>query len=284
MTTQDTSELKERERNSWASVAAGWRRRDALLRKGAAPVTERMLELAGIQAGHRVLDIASGTGEPAISAAVLAGDSGSVIGTDLVEEMLAFAREKAEQAGLGNIEFRCVDGETLDLEPATFDAVTNRWGLMFMPEPHTCLAAAHAALKPGGRIALACWAAPDRNPFVGLILQTLADFMEVPQPPPGAPGIFAFADPERLQAVLESAGFAAIELETMEIDVVEVADGQSYWEAMSDLAAPVMQLVRQLDATTRAGFIEDVIARADALKEDDTLRMRGTTWIASASR
>ncbi|MGB5305413.1 MAG: class I SAM-dependent methyltransferase, partial [Gammaproteobacteria bacterium] len=276
--------LKERERNSWAAAAAGWRRQDALLRKGAAPVTARMLERAGIRAGHRVLDIASGTGEPALSAAALTGDSGCVIGTDLVEEMLAFAREKAQQAGLGNIEFRCVDGELLALEAATFDAVTNRWGLMFMPEPKACLAAAHAALKPGGRIVLACWTTPDQNPFVGLIMETLADYMAIPQPPPGTPGIFAFADPERLQSVLESAGFDAIELETLEVDVIEVADGRCYWEVMSDLAAPVMLLVRQLDPATRAAFIEDVIARADTLKQDDSLRMRGTTWIASASK
>ena len=151
MASPDKSELKERERNNWASAADGWRRRDGLLRRGAAPVTERMLELSGISSGSRLLDIASGTGEPAISAAQIVGVAGKVIGIDLVDEMLAVAREKAAKAGLGNIEFHCIDAETLDFTAGSFDAVTIRWGLMFMPEPMACLAAAHKALKPDGR-------------------------------------------------------------------------------------------------------------------------------------
>ena len=213
MSTPDNNELKERERCAWASVADGWKRRDDLLRKGAAPVTERMLELAGISPGHRVLDIASGTGEPATSAAELTGMTGKVIGTDLTEEMLAYARDKAASAGLANIEFLCVDGETLDFEADTFDAVTIRWGLMFMPEPEACLRLANRVMKKDSRIAIACWSAPDKNPFVGVLIQTLGKYMEVPKPPPGAPGIFAMADPERLHGVIAAAGFRNIELE-----------------------------------------------------------------------
>lgn len=284
MTNPDKSELKERERHNWASAAEGWRRRDDLLRKGAAPVTKRMLELSGISSGSRLLDIASGTGEPAISAAKIVGESGKVIGTDLVDEMLAVAREKTAKENLGNIEFRCIDAEALEFTEASFDAVTIRWGLMFMPEPQVCLAAAHKALKQNGRISLACWAAPEKNPFVGVLITTLSKYMDMPVPAPGTPGIFAFADPERLQDVLASAGFRNIILEEMVIDVVEVDDGRAYWEAMSDLAAPVMALVRQLGDSVRSDYIDDVIKAADALKQGETLRMRGTTWIASADK
>ena len=284
MSTPSNTELKERERTAWASVASGWKRRDELLKQGAAPVTERMLELAGISAGHRVLDIASGLGEPAIPAARLVGPGGQVFGTDLVEEMLVYAREKAATAGVTNIEFMCVDGETLDFEGAHFDAATCRWGLMFMPEPEACLKLLHGVMKENARFATATWSAPEKNPFVGLLMQTLGNYMELPKPPPGTPGIFSLADPDRLRGLLESAGFSDVELEEMEINVLEVADGKAYWEAMSDLAAPVMTLVRQLDDETREVFIADVIAAADALKQGDTLCMRGTTWLASASR
>lgn len=280
----DISELKERERNNWSSVAEGWRRRDELLRKGAAPVAKRMLELSGISSGSRLLDIASGTGEPAISAAQIVGESGKVIGTDLVDEMLAVAREKIAGMNLDNIEFYCIDAETLDFTAGSFDAVTIRWGLMFMPEPQACLAAAHKALKQGGRISLACWAAPEKNPFVGVLMKTLSKYMDIPVPLPGTPGIFAFADPERLRDVLASAGFRNIVLEEMEIDVVEVDDGRAYWEAISDLAAPVMALVRQLDGPTRSSYIDEVIEVADALKQGKTLRMKGTTWVVSADK
>lgn len=274
---------KQREKQAWASVADGWRRRDALLKKGATPVTERMLALAGISEGQRVLDIASGVGEPAMAAAERVGSSGRVVGTDLVDEMLAYAREKARDAGADNIEFRCIDGETLCFDPDTFDAVTCRWGLMFMPEPEKCLSLARQVMKQDARLAVACWSAMEKNPFVGVLMQVLARHMELPKPPPGTPGIFALADPDRLRGVISQAGFNDIELEELEIDVVEVEDGQAYWNAMSDLAAPVMTLVSQLDEEARARYIDDVIATADAMKQGVTLRMRGTTWIASAS-
>ena len=280
MNNTESNEFKVRERDAWASVADGWMRRDELLRKGAEAVTRRMLELADISDGHNVLDIASGTGEPSISAARLTGDTGSVIGTDLTEEMLAYAREKARQAGVGNIEFKCVDGETLNFPANTFDAVTIRWGLMFMPEPVTCLQQAHDVMKDTARIAIACWSAPDKNPFVGLLIQSLGEYMDIPKPPPG---IFAMADPERLHATIAAAGFSDITLEELEIDVLEVPDGQAYWDAISDLAAPVMRLVNQLDDKTREAYIKDVIDAANICKQGKSLCMRGTTWIAAAT-
>ncbi len=282
MSSAESVASKAREHDSWMSVAEGWHRRDALLRKGGAPVTEWMLARTAIADGHQVLDIASGTGEPAISAAHLVGDNGRVTGTDLVEEMLVFAREKARQAGLANIEFNCSDGEALDFEAETFDAVTIRWGLMFMPEPGVCLASVHNLMKQGGRISIACWSDPEKNPFISLLTKTLGKYMDLPQPPPGAPGIFAFADPERLRAVIEAAGFRDIVLQELEVDFIEVDSGRAYWEAMSDMAAPVMQFVNQMDSATRSWFIDDVITSADALKQDGVLRMRGTTWVASA--
>jgi len=284
MTNTDNSDFKARERDAWASVADGWMRRDELLRKGAEAVTRRMLELADISDGHYVLDIASGTGEPSISAARLTGDTGRVIGTDLTEEMLAYAREKAGQAGVSNIEFKCVDGETLDFPANSFDAVTIRWGLMFMPEPVACLQQAHDVMKDTARIAIACWSAPDKNPFVGLLMQSLGEYMDIPKPPPGTPGIFAMADPERLHATIAAAGFCDITLEELEIDVLEVPDGQAYWDAISDLAAPVMRLVNQLDDKTREAYIKDVIDAANICKQGKSLCMRGTTWIAAATR
>ena len=281
---QVATAIKERERNNWASAAEGWRRRDNILRKGAAPVTKRMLELSEITSGARVLDIASGTGEPAITAAKIVGDSGMVIGTDLVDEMLMVAREKAEKEGLSNIDFHCIDAEKLIYTDGSFDAVTLRWGLMFMPQPQDCLASAYRVLKQGGRIALACWSAQEKNPFVDVLLKTLEKYIDVPSSPPGSPGIFAFADRERLRGVLVDAGFSNIVLEEMAIDVIKVNDGFTYWEVISDLAAPVMALVGKLEDSMRSDYIDEVIRISDTMKKDGTLCMKGTTWIASASK
>jgi SAM-dependent methyltransferase len=183
-----------------------------------------------------------------------------------------------------NIEFKCVDGETLDFPANTFDAVTIRWGLMFMPEPVACLQQAHDVMKDSARIAIACWSAPDKNPFVGLLMQSLGEYMDIPKPPPGTPGIFAMADPDRLHGTIAAADFSDITLEELEVDVLEVPDGQAYWDAISDLAAPVMRLVNQLDDKTREAYIQDVIDAANICKQGESLCMRGTTWIAAASK
>ena len=115
-------------------------------------------------------------------------------------------------------------------------------------------------------------------------MQALGEYMELPKPPPGTPGIFAMADPERLHGTIAAAGFGDITLEELEIDVLNVPDGQAYREAISDLAAPVMTLVNQLDDKTREAYIKDVIDAANICRQGESLCMRGTTWIAAASK
>jgi ubiquinone/menaquinone biosynthesis C-methylase UbiE len=280
----DPITFKENERKSWASVAPGWQRRDELLKNGAAAVTERMLTLASIDKGHRVLDVASGTGEPAIPAAVRVGEQGRVIGTDFADEMLAIARDKAAKHQLTNIEFRCMDGETLQFTEPTFDAATIRWGLMFMPDPQSCLRKVYRLLKNDGKIVIACWASPERNPFLSVFLASLKRHTEIPTTPPNTPGIFAFAEPARLSGLLAECGYIDVSIEEMEINIMDVADGSAYWQTMQDLAGPLMRLVEKLDAQAREAFVQDLIQTADALRRNDRLRLPGTTWIATGTR
>ena len=277
-------EIKDRERQTWGSVAEGWRKNDEQLRQNAEAVTQRMLDLARISKGHWVLDVASGTGEPAIPAAHRVGPSGKVVGTDLVDEMLAIARDKARQQQIDNIEFLCVDGETLPFDPESFHAATIRWGLMFMPDPVACLRQAHGSMKKGGRMVVSCWAEPERNPFFTHLTSVLSQFMDLPQPPPNAPGVFAFADPDRLVSVLQESGFQDIEVEDLTINMVEVDSGEEYWDMMGEMAGPVVQLMKQMDETTRAAFIQAVIDSANQLMQDGKLRLPGTTWIAHGSK
>lgn len=112
-----------------------------------------------------------------------------------------------------------------------------------------------------------CWAEAERNPFVSPLMKVLAN-----------------ADPARLTGEIRSAGFRDVQIEEMEIDVVEVDSGETYWEAMSDLAGPVMVLVNQLDGRSREPFISEGIDAANRFLAGNSLRMRGTTWIASGIR
>ena len=284
MTTNSSQDIIDREQHTWRSVSDGWRKNDAQLRENAGVVTQRMLDLADIGAGHRVLDIASGTGEPAIPAAHRVGESGRVIGIDLVDEMLAIACDKAQAQTLQNLEFQTVDGKGLDFDAASFDAVTCRWGLMFMPEPQTILQEIHHVLKDSGQLVVACWAEPERNPFFTHAMSVLMKHMEVPKPAPKAPGVFAFADHEHLADTLLNSGFQSVTIEDISFNMIQVSNGEEYWQMMKELAGPIVQLTKQMDETTYQAFSEEVIASAESLKQGDTLSMVGTTWIARATK
>lgn len=283
-TTNSSQDIIDREHRTWRSVSDGWRKNDAQLRDNAEPVSQRMLDGARITAGHRVLDIASGTGEPAIPAAHRVGETGHVTGVDLVDEMLAVAREKAVAQNLRNIDFQTVDGSGMPFDAASFDAVICRWGLMFMPEPQDILQQIHHVLKDEGRLAVACWAEPERNPFFTHAMSILVNHMEVPKPPPGAPGIFAFADRQRLEDTLRDSGFRDIEIEDHSFNMIQANSGEEYWQILEELAGPIAQLTQQMDEATYQAFSEEVIASAEALKQGDMLSMVGTTWIAHATK
>ena len=255
-----------------------------MLSRCSAPVTARMLDRANLRPGYEVLDIASGGGEPAISVAQRVGPTGRVIDTDLVEDMLVHARAHAQQAGLNNIEFRCVDGELLDFDAGRFDAATMRWGLMFMPEPLTALRRIHQTLKAGARLAIATWAESSRNPFIGLCMEVLGRHCDLPEAVPGAPGIFAFADGDRLQSTLETAGFTDVERETLEFVVIEADTAQEYLSTLLDLAGPIAVLYGEMDATARQAFIDDFLTQLERHKVGDMIALHGTTWVAGATK
>ena len=282
--TSSPQDIIDREHRTWRDVSDGWRKNDARLRENADCVTQRMLDLANIGDGDWVLDIASGTGEPAIPAAHRVGESGRVIGVDLVDEMLSVARDKAEAQQLKNVEFQKVDGKSLAFEAGSFDAITSRWGLIFMPEPQTSLQQMHHVLKNNGQLVVACWTEPERNPFFTHAMSILMKHMDVPQPPLKAPGVFAFADPDYLEDTLRQSGFQSIEIEDLSFNMVEASSGEEYWQIMKELAGPIVQLTKQMDQATYDAFSEEVIASADELKQGDTLSMVGTTWIARASK
>jgi len=284
MGTPESESIKAREHATWTATAPGWRKHDDLVTHGTAPATERLLDLAGVAAGTRLLDLASGTGEPALTGARRVGDEGSVLGTDLTEDMLAFAREKAQRDGLSNVEFRVCDAERLEVEEGSVDAVTCRWGLMFMPDPVGALRRARAALRPGGRAAVATWAEPERVPFASLPLAVIRQHADVPTPPPGTPGIFALSDPELLRSVLQDAGFDEVTVEEVDVPMLEVDSGADYWEVMRELAGPIAAVFRGLPEDTQRLVEESIGKAAETLRDGDRIRVGGISWVAAGSK
>ena len=257
-------EAKQSQHKSWTMVAPGWGKYDPLMRTWAAPVTERMIALAAIREGSRVLDIACGAGEPALTIAERVGPGGAVLATDFVEEMIGYARSKAQARSLSNIEFRCVDGEVIDEMKNSFDAVTMRWGLMFMPDPVKCMHCANSALKPGGKAVISVWTEAANNPFVTVPLGVLKRHMDIPAPAPGAPGIFALADPDRLHAIFAEAGFSDVTIEQVSIPMADFSTGAEYDVFIRELAGPVASLFAQLPADTQAIVKQEIVREAEA--------------------
>jgi ubiquinone/menaquinone biosynthesis C-methylase UbiE len=180
-------------------------------------VSERLVALAGIEPGDRVLDVGAGQGEPALAAARLVGPTGGVVATDLSAEMIAFGRERAAAAGLDNLEFVESDAASLDFPEGSFDAALSRWGIIFEPDAEAAMARIRTFLKPGSRMAISSWGPPERVPMAGIPQRVLMQRLQIPPPPQGAPGPFSRPTPEALASLLEAGGFSGVEVEEAEV-------------------------------------------------------------------
>jgi enediyne biosynthesis protein CalE5 len=211
----DPASLKRDEREAWNKGAASWNKWWPILESAAQSVNERLVELAAVRPGSRVLDIATGTGEPAVTAARVAGPGGRVVAVDQSAEMLAIARERARALGLANLEFVESDAESARLADASFDAAVCRWGLMFMPDLSGAVNLIHRALKPGARFATAVWASGEKVPMITLASEAIRRIAKLPPPPPDAIEPTRLADTSILASALAAAGFKEVAIETM---------------------------------------------------------------------
>jgi enediyne biosynthesis protein CalE5 len=286
MTQSDTRTIKEHQKKEWGEAAEGWRKHHNRLNEVSGPVTRTMLELAGVTSGRRVLDIACGSGIPAIPAAQAVGPTGFVLATDQAPEMVEVARDFAKEDGVTNIEFRLVDGEELDVEPRSFDAVTCRWGMMFMPESVGFLRRAYGALKPNGRIAVAVWGPPEKNPFIGLPIMTARKYYTGPPlPDPTAPGgVFSFADKGQLKSVFEQAGFRDVQIDEMVLPMAVFDNGTEYWEYCMEIMSPLRRILDQMPADTVEKIGQEVIEAASEGSPDGKVSLNGNPILASATK
>ncbi|MEO8456949.1 MAG: class I SAM-dependent methyltransferase [Chloroflexota bacterium] len=282
--TQNVEQVKDQMRKEWGSAAPAWKKYDDQLQKGTGMVRDRMLDLAELAPGKRVLDVACGTGEPAIPAAERVAPDGFVLATDLAEEMLEVAREMAKERGVPNIEFRVADGEQLPVDDGSFDAVTCRWGIMFMPRPDAFAKEAYRALKPGGRAVMAVWASPQQNRAISLPMAVASRYTEVPPPPPGAPGVFSFADPKRLPDVLSAAGFKDVQLEEIAVTMAEFDNGHDYWSYISEFSGPVRTVLGKLPDEMRQKIAAEVAAEASGGDASKPVKLPGLAMIGHGTK
>ena len=205
-----------------------WRRYDAIESRLTAPLSERMLDLAGLQPGMHVLESRDRPRGAYTSSCIAGSESrGSVLGVDLSGAMLRMARETADRDGLTNLDLREGNAESLDDIPRNhFHAATVRWGLMYMEAPVAALATARRALVPTGVLVAALWAEPERASFFTMPRRLLERYRSLPTLDPEAPGMFRYADLERVVRDFDRAGFTLDHVEDMELPVFEAKTGE----------------------------------------------------------
>jgi len=236
----DPNEFKLNQRQSWDSVARGWQKWWKTFENGAQKVSDRLIELANVESGDKVLDVATGIGEPAISAAKIVGKSGHVTATDISSEMLEIAEERARSLSLNEImDFKQSDAERLELGTnQAFNSIICRWGLMFLPNLDRALSNVLGLLVPGGKLAAAVWSEPSKVPLISMPINSARQELHTPLLGQVMPGSFSLADIDALKKSLEKAGFVDIKSETIRV-VFEFNSAEEYTEFNQDIAAPV---------------------------------------------
>jgi enediyne biosynthesis protein CalE5 len=237
------TEFRDGQRNQWNVAATGWKKYSERIDKQAGHISERLVELAGIAPGSRVLDVAAGYGEPSLTAARTAAPGGSVVATDISAEMIAFGRERAVAGGVDNIEFVESDAMSLDFPADSFDAAVSRWGIIFDPDGEGAAARVRSFLKPGARFAISSWGPPERSPFLAIPMRTVIQRLGVEPPPPGTPGPLSRPTPEAIGGLLEGGGFSDVAVEDGEVTFTYESP-EEFTTFVREIAPPITALMK----------------------------------------
>jgi ubiquinone/menaquinone biosynthesis C-methylase UbiE len=244
MTQQTPEQIIAGQRQDWNRVAGGWEKWDRFFDEQMTFLNHRLVADARLRSGMRVLDLGSGTGYPALLDAHTVGPDGSVTGIDLAEQMLEVARRNS------------------------FDAVTSRFCLMFLPDIPKAAAEIARVLKPGGWLAAAVWSAPAKNPSISLAMEAIKQVIEVPPPDPAAPGIFRLAKPGDLAGMLQQAGLTDVAEQEFLAEWSYASAGE-YYTRLVEVAAPVQNLMAKLSADQAQDVKQRILQAATQYRRGD---------------
>jgi SAM-dependent methyltransferase len=244
--------FREKLRQEWtdADTVAAWRKWHPQLSSFTRGATAAVLEGAQLRPGMRVLDLASGVGEPAIPIAEAVGPSGHVTGTDVGPGMIELAAELARKKGLDNIDFRVVDVETLPFPDNSFDVVSSRFGVMFFADQVKAFRECLRVLKPGGRVSFVAWGKREQ-PFLGSTMGVVMKYVDAPPPDPDAPHAFMFGERGLLASKLKAAGFANAREEVRTVTGRWEGSPEQYWQQFTEVAVPFRPLIAKLTPDMR---------------------------------
>jgi SAM-dependent methyltransferase len=279
----DADLYKRTTTDQWQSAAKAWNDWGPTLETWLGEATERMLDLAEIGPGSRVVDIAAGAGGQSLAAAHRVGDDGMVLATDISSNILDYAAAAARAEGLSNLATKVADGEDIDVEPDHYDAAISRLGLIFFPDRARALGGIRRALRPGGRISAIVYTTADRNGFFSVPINLIRERAQLPPPAPGQPGPFSLGSPGVLGAELEAAGFTDV--------VVEVIDAPLRMASVEECLAferesfgALHQMLAGLEQAEQEQVWEDIATALSAFDGPDGFVAPGELLVGAGTK
>jgi SAM-dependent methyltransferase len=267
----------------WDEAAKGWGRAADAVRDAGMAASTWLIEQLSLKPGETLLELAAGPGDTGFMAAGLIEPGGTLISSDGSEAMLAVARERAERAGVKNVEFKQLQLEWIDLETATVDAVLCRWGIMLTVDPAAAAREIRRVLRPGGRVTLAVWDEAEANPWMTLPGRALLELGLIEPPDPNAPGPFSLAAPGQLQELLQETGFTDVRVDTVDLPR-DHARLEDYVSEVGNLSGVFARATADLseeqgaEVTTKIGVLAEPFTAADG-----SLHLPGRTLVALAA-
>ena len=249
--------------DGWRETAAYWTKYSKTIARMFAPLTEAMIERAGIHEGQSVLDVAGGAGEPSLTIAERVGLSGSVMCTDAIAEMVEAARSEANRRGLKNMQFRQCTADLLPFPENSFDVVVSRLGVMFFLDAVGAMREMLRVVRPGGSLTFAVWYKSDANPFCYLVSGVMDQHVKAAEADPNAPNAFRFAEPGKLADVMRQAGATDVRDEVVSFDLEAPLSALEFWTMRSQTSDTLREKLASLPAaeqTQIAAEVEQAVA------------------------
>ena len=267
----------------WDSVAPGWEANAGFVDEQLAAATEALLDAAQIGEGDLVLDLAAGPGGAGLAAAHRVGSTGRVVLSDVAAEMVAIAAKRASADA--QVSTAVFDQSAIDFGEASFDAVMNRHGLMFVEDPAQTVAEAVRVLRAGGHYAVMTWDRRELNPWLGLVLDAVGAQFGVPFPPPNVRGPFSLDTPDKLMSVLRDGGLQDVTFHAMPTPM-HAASLEEWWERVPKLAGPLAIALAGMDADVRDAIGERAIQSGTtaAISNKDGIVFEGSVLIGSGHK
>ncbi len=280
--------MKNQEQIDYWNGEAGqrWAREDDVMERLLRPVTDALLDHAGVETCRSALDIGCGGGSQSLLLARRIGERGQVTGIDISAPMLAVAKEKVRPLppGCAAVSFLQADASTHDFAPGSFDLLFSRFGVMFFDDPPAAFTALRNALRADGRLAFCCWQSLKENAWALLPYQAALKHVPPPEKPdPHSPGPFAFADPQRVRAILEEAGFCDIRLESFN-STLRFGEATSLAESVRGLAqiGPISRLLAEQPQELRERVMATMQDALAPYFTDGALLLPVAIWFVTA--